>query len=214
MTQPFDALLVATRNRGKLSELSAMLQPLGVRVLSLDDVPALAEVVEDRDSFEGNASKKAIETCRATGLPTVADDSGLCVDALGGAPGVRSARYAGPTASDADNNQKLLAAMAEVPDARRSARFVAVIALCLPARNAEDRADHTVTFRGSVEGTVLRAPRGTGGFGYDPLFAPHPDPGAEPRAMAELSPAEKHRISHRGRAMRQLLTHLRSQLNA
>lgn len=195
-------LLIATRNRGKLAELQTLLRPLGVEVLSLNHVPAVPEVIEDGNTFEDNARKKARETCLATGLATVADDSGLCVDALAGAPGVYSARYAGPDASDADNNRKLLKALRDTPEAARGAHFMSVVALCVP----DEAGQEIVTFTGSVSGRILSAARGAGGFGYDPLFVPT----GEHRAMAELTPSEKHAISHRGRAMRHLLTHLQA----
>ena len=201
MTRP---LVFATRNKGKLVELRALLP--GVDVRSLDetghDVP---EVVEDADTFAGNASKKAREVARATGCPALADDSGLEVDALGGAPGVWSARYAGEPANDAANNAKLLAALAGVPPERRTARFRAVLALADPAGPLGDR---VITADGACEGVILDAPRGTGGFGYDPLFFA-PELG---QTFAEAGVGPKSDLSHRARAMQamrpQLLAYL------
>jgi XTP/dITP diphosphohydrolase len=191
-------LVFATRNKGKLVELRDLLP--GVAVLSIDEAAqrigrAIPEVDEDADTFEGNATKKAREVSAATGLPALADDSGLEVDALGGAPGVISARYAGPAANDAANNAKLLAALAGVPPERRTARFHAVLAL---ADIAGPLGDQVLTAHGTCEGIVLDAPRGTGGFGYDPLFL-MPELG---QTFAELGVGTKSDLSHRARAMR------------
>lgn len=194
MTRP---LVFATRNPGKLVELRRLLP--GLDVLDVDEAArrigrAIPEVEEDADTFAGNAIKKAREVAAATGLPALADDSGLEVDALGGAPGVWSARYAGPGADAAANNAKLLAALAGIPAAQRTARFRAVLAL---ADVAGALGDAVITADGVCEGAILDAPRGTGGFGYDPLFwLP-----ARGVSMAELAPAEKSQISHRGLAM-------------
>lgn len=201
MTRP---LVFATRNKGKLVELRALLP--GVVVRSLDELDhAVPEVVEDQDTFAGNASKKAREVARATGCPALADDSGLEVDALGGAPGVWSARYAGEPSNDAANNAKLLAALAGVPPERRTARFRAVLALADPAGPLGDR---VITADGACEGVILDAPRGTGGFGYDPLFFA-PELG---QTFAEAGVGPKSDLSHRARAMRamrqQLLAYL------
>ena len=179
-------LLLATRNAGKLRELRARVQ--GMDVLSLDDVPPMPEVEETEDTLEGNARLKALAAAAATSLWTVADDSGLFVDALGGAPGVRSARYA--QGSDADRIQVLLKAMEEVGDGERGAAFRCVLALASP--------EGVVRFaRGECRGRILGAPRGAGGFGYDPLFLV-PELG---RTMAEISLEEKGRVSHRARAL-------------
>lgn len=190
-------LLVATRNAGKLKEIRRLLADRGISVLSLADFPELPEVVEDGDTFADNARKKAFETARRTGLPTLADDSGLAVEALDGAPGVRSARYAGEHATDAMNNRKLLAAMRDIPAGRRQAAFLCAMALC--TAEGECR-----LFAGRVEGEILPQPRGAEGFGYDPLFLV-PEYGL---TMAELSVEIKNRISHRGQALRQALAHL------
>jgi XTP/dITP diphosphohydrolase len=179
-------LLVATRNAGKLREVRARVQ--GLEVVSLDDVAPMPEVEETEDTLEGNARLKALAGARGTGLWTVSDDSGLFVDALGGAPGVRSARYIPGT--DADRNEALLRAMEGVPDAERGAAFRCVLALASPGGEVRFA-------QGECRGSVLRAPRGTGGFGYDPVFLV-----AElGRTMAELELAEKGRISHRARAL-------------
>jgi XTP/dITP diphosphohydrolase len=197
-------LVFATRNQGKLVELRQLLP--GVDVLSIDEATArigkdIPEVVEDGDTFVANAIKKAREVSAATGLPALADDSGLEVDALGGAPGVYSARYAGEGAGDAANNAKLLAALAGVPADRRTARFRAALALADvagPLGAAVETAD------GVCEGVVLAEARGTGGFGYDPLFF-SPDLGM---TFAEAGLGPKGDLSHRARAMRTLAPRL------
>jgi len=189
-------LVFATRNPGKLSELRQLLSELGgaIEVLSASDL-ALPDVVEDADTFAGNAAKKALSASRETGLPALADDSGLEVDALGGAPGVHSARYAGPEQDDRRNNDKLLAAMARVPPQRRAARFRSALAL---ADTAGALGQRVLTSEGACEGLILEAPRGTGGFGYDPLFFA-PELGM---TFAEAGIGPKNHLSHRARAMR------------
>ena len=190
-------LVFATRNKGKLVELRQLLP--GVDVLSIDEAAQrlgieIPEVVEDADTFAGNAIKKAREVSLITKLPALADDSGLEVDALGGAPGVYSARYAGEHAGDAANNAKLLAALTGVPADQRTARFRAVLALSdvLGPLGTEN-----ITADGVCEGTLLDAPRGTGGFGYDPLFL-FPELG---QTFAELGVGTKGDLSHRAKAM-------------
>lgn len=168
-------------------------------LVSPDDFPGCQEVEETEESFEGNALKKALAVAAFTGLPALADDSGLEVDALGGAPGVRSARYAGEGASDAENVEKLLHEMRGVPDEKRGARFVCVIALAQPDGRAE-------IFRGGVEGRIGGTPAGIGGFGYDPVFYPE----GHGRTFAEMSPKEKDSMSHRGRALGKLRAYLPS----
>jgi len=190
-------LVFATRNKGKLVELRQLLP--GVDVLSVDEAAArigrpIPDVVEDADTFVGNASKKAREVARATGLPALADDSGLEVDALDGAPGVYSARYAGEHAGDAANNAKLLATLAGVPAARRTARFRASLVL---ADTAGALGAEVITADGVCEGVILDAQRGTGGFGYDPLFFVT----ERGKTFAELDVAAKSELSHRARAM-------------
>jgi len=198
-------LVFATRNRGKLVELRQLLH--GVEVLDVAEAEArcglaIPEVEEDAATFAGNAIKKAREVSAVTGLPSLADDSGLEVDALAGAPGVFSARYAGASADDAANNAKLLAALAGV--ARRTARFRAVLAFA-DARGP--LGTEVLTADGVCEGVILEAPRGTGGFGYDPLFEL-----PSGQTMAELDHATKGTLSHRGRAMRAIEPRLRAYL--
>ncbi len=198
------ALVVATQNRGKLDELRALLAPLGVEVLSPQDVTKREiNVVEDGETFDANAKKKAETVAGITMMLTVADDSGLEVDALGGAPGVRSARFAGERATDAENNAALLEALdmldadqAAVGASTYKARFRCVLALVDPfLRNGEP-----FLVEGTCEGAIARTPRGSGGFGYDPLFLV----AGTDKTMAELSDEEKNRISHRGRAFEKL----------
>jgi len=199
-------LVFASRNEGKVDEMRALLHGVPIVLLTLDQAGVEFTVVEDQPTFEGNARKKSEEVCRATGLPTLADDSGLEVDLLDGAPGVRSARYAGEKATDAQNNARLLAALAaasaERPDAPRTARFRCCLALSFSASGPMVR---TFVETGSCEGEILRAPRGDGGFGYDPLFFV-PETG---KTLAEMTMAEKNRVSHRGRAMRHMAERLR-----
>ena len=192
-------LVFATRNQGKLVELRQLLPDL--EVIELDTASGrpgrdIAEVIEDADTFAGNATKKAREISAATGLPALADDSGLEVDALDGAPGVYSARYAGH-GDDAANNTKLLAALTGVPAARRTARFRATLAL---ADVTGPLGDQTILADGVCEGVILESARGTGGFGYDPLFL-FPALG---QTFAELGVGTKSDLSHRARAMREL----------
>lgn len=184
-------IVLATRNQGKVRELREMLKDFPVEIRSLADFGPLPEVVEDGATFDDNAYKKAIFTAKALGLPAISDDSGLVVAALDGAPGVHSARYAGPQATDADNIAKLLQAMEGVAD--RRAAFECVISLAVPSGPA-------LTYEGRCEGEIAAAPQGEGGFGYDPVFF-YPPLG---RTFAEISPAEKNQISHRGQAISQL----------
>jgi XTP/dITP diphosphohydrolase len=187
-------LVLATRNAAKLEELRRILAPLvAVEVIGLDDVPPYEEVPETGATFEENALIKAREAVLRTGLPAVADDSGLTVAALNGMPGVLSARWAGSAASDAANLRLVLEQIADVPDDRRAATFECAAVLVTPS-GAEQ------VVRGTMSGTLLRAPRGSNGFGYDPIFVPDGDT----RTTAEMTPAEKDAISHRGRAFRTL----------
>lgn len=183
-------LLIATRNKGKLQELEDLLRPLGIEVLSLDDLPPIPEIIEDGNNFEENALKKARETSKYTGYTCLADDSGLVVDILKGLPGIYSARFAGSHANDEDNNKKLLELMADVEYSKRTAHFVCVIAIC-------DKNGNFATVEGKCTGKINQVPRGQGGFGYDPLFIPE----GYAVSFAELSRAEKHKISHRGQAL-------------
>lgn len=198
MTQ---TLLIATRNQKKKKELQAILRGFDVQLLSLDDLPPLPEVEEDGATFEENAIKKALTVARQSNMLTLADDSGLVVDALQGAPGVFSARYAGPEANDEKNNQKLLQALEQTEDKARTARFVCVIALASPQGEVK-------TVKGSCEGRIARTRSGAGGFGYDPLFIPD---GFE-QSFAELSSEIKNRISHRGIALNKIKPVLDEQL--
>ncbi len=195
-------MLLASRNAKKLAELQRILAGHTPRltVVGLDAVPPYDEPVEDQPSFEGNALLKARAGLAATGLPTVADDSGLCVDALNGMPGVLSARWAGPPKSDARNNELLLAQLADVPDERRTARFECAIAYCGPG-------GFEIVEHGVMSGRIIRELRGDGGFGYDVLFVAD-EHAADGRTSAELSVAEKDLISHRGRALRALAPRL------
>jgi XTP/dITP diphosphohydrolase len=188
-------LLFATGNAGKLRELRALVGD-AVEVVSLKDLPPVPEPVEDGDTFEANAVKKAREYSLATGLPALADDSGLCVDALDGRPGVYSARYA--PGDDKARYEKLLEELSDVPDAKRTASFRCTLALVTGA--GEVRVEE-----GRCEGVILRAPKGTHGFGYDPVFQVEGQGG---RSMAELSPEEKARVSHRARAFELMRRHL------
>jgi XTP/dITP diphosphohydrolase len=193
-----DVVVLATRNPGKLRELDRILGQAGghVRLAGLGDFPGAPDVPETGATFEANALLKARAIARHTGLPAVADDSGLCVDALGGMPGVFSARWAGRHGDDQANLELVLAQVADVPECRLGARFVCAAALVLPcARPGE----WVVT--GQVEGRLVRVPRGSGGFGYDPIFLPH----GHRQTTAEMTPEAKDAISHRGRAFRALV---------
>ncbi|NRD50463.1 RdgB/HAM1 family non-canonical purine NTP pyrophosphatase [Corallococcus exiguus] len=189
-------LLFATGNAGKLRELRALVGD-SVEVVSLKDLPPVPEPVEDGATFEENAVKKAREYSEATGLPALADDSGLCVDALDGQPGVLSARYA--PGDDKARYEKLLTELADVPDEKRTASFRCALAL------VTGKGDEARVEVGRCEGVILRAPKGTNGFGYDPMFQVEGEGG---RSMAELAPEEKSRVSHRARAFQLMRRHL------
>ncbi|RSM36888.1 non-canonical purine NTP pyrophosphatase, RdgB/HAM1 family [Amycolatopsis balhimycina DSM 5908] len=194
-------LLLATRNAKKLGELRRILAAegiSGIEVLGLADVPSFPEAPETAPDFEGNAVAKARDAVAACGLPAIADDSGLAVDALNGMPGVLSARWSGRHGDDEANLDLVLGQLRDVPDERRGAQFVCAAALVLPS------GEETVV-RGEWRGTLVRERRGTNGFGYDPIF--RPDGGS--RTSAEMEPAEKDAASHRGRALRALLPALR-----
>jgi XTP/dITP diphosphohydrolase len=188
-------VFVASRNTKKIQEMERILAPLvpDVAVVGLDDVAFYSEPVEDAPTFEGNALIKARAGLLATGLPSVADDSGLCVDALNGMPGVLSARWSGPPKSDSRNNQLLLDQLAEVPDARRGAHFTCAVAFVWEGGER--------VVEGRMEGRIVRAVRGSGGFGYDVLFEADDRPGL---TTAELSQQDKDAISHRGKALREI----------
>ncbi len=187
-------LLVATGNAGKLKEIRALLEGCHIEIVGLDQLDNPPEVIEDGDTFADNACKKAREMATFSGLLTLADDSGLAVDALDGAPGVHSARYAGVQGDDEANNRKLLKEMAAVADPDRKAAFHCVMALAWPDGRCQ-------TFTGKISGVLLREKRGAGGFGYDPLFLV-PEYG---KTTAELPLDIKNRISHRGAALRQVV---------
>lgn len=205
-------LVLATRNAHKVGELRDILADVLGRIdhelVGVEEFPDVADVVESGVTFEANALLKAVAVAEATGLPALADDSGLAVDVLGGSPGVFSARWSGPLGEaaglekDEANNALLLGQLADVPDEHRAAGFVCAAALVLPD-------GRQVVRHGTVTGMLGRAPRGTGGFGYDPLLV-LPDG----RTLAELEPAEKHAISHRGEAFRALAADLEQLLGA
>jgi XTP/dITP diphosphohydrolase len=187
---PFDTLLIATSSPGKLREVLAILAGLPVKLSTLADHPGLPAAVEDADTFEGNAELKALHYARLTHLWTLADDSGLEVDALGGAPGVRSARFAGPVRDDAANNTKLITQLSGIAVEERTARFRCAVTLATPTEVMATRS-------GKIEGVIVDEPRGENGFGYDPhFFVPQ-------RGMttAEMPPEVKNSISHRARAL-------------
>lgn len=195
-------LLVASRNVKKLQEMCRIIERAGIEgvtAVGLDEVPPFEEAPETGATFEDNAVAKARDAVAATGLPTVADDSGISVDALNGMPGVLSARWAGSARSDRANMELVLEQVADVPDERLGAAFVCATALVLT--NGTE-----IVVRGVWPGTLVRKPRGTNGFGYDPIFVPE----GETRTSAELLTEEKDAISHRGRALSLLLPHLRS----
>ena len=197
---PEATVVVATGNAHKVVEIEAILAPVmpGVRFVALGQLGDFPDPVEDGETFHDNALIKARAAQRECGLPmAVADDSGLCVDALGGEPGIFSARWAGVHGDDEANNRKLRERMADVADDGRTARFHSSVVLV--------RGDEVLSGEGDCEGRVGREPRGTNGFGYDPLFWPDETPG---RTMAELDPAEKNRVSHRFFALRDLASKL------
>jgi len=190
-------LIAATGNRGKLVEIREILGPHFDRILSQKEAGLFLDVEEDADAFAGNAMKKARAFCEATGMPAVADDSGLCVDALNGEPGVYSARYMGEGHTDAERSGFVLEKMKDVPEDRRSARFMCAAVIAFPDGTS-------VTAVGSCEGRIGYAPEGENGFGYDPIFIPE----GETRTFAQMTDEEKNAISHRGRAMRLLYERL------
>ena len=196
-------ILVATRSRHKLGELRDLLRPRRATLVTLDDLGIAEEAEETGASFAANAALKARFYARLSGLPTLADDSGLEVDALGGGPGVRTRRYAGEDATDEQNNAKLLAALAGLPPERRGARYRCVLALALPGRAGPRGGLPVVLARGTFSGRIAVAPRGSNGFGYDPIF----EPAAEPpggATVGEWPPERKQAVSHRARAARRM----------
>ena len=197
---PADVLVLATRNEGKLRELARILGS-HTKLVGLDAFPGAPDVPETGATFEANALLKARAIANYTKMPAVADDSGLCVDALNGMPGVLSARWAGRHGDDQANLELVLAQVADVPDARLGARFVSAAALVVPKGG-----ECVVT--GEVEGRLIRVPRGTGGFGYDPIFQPD----GFDLTTAEMTPEAKDAISHRGRAFRALAQYIQGRL--
>ncbi len=193
-------IVLATRNVHKGTEIAALLSDLGIKVRTLAEFPNAPRVIEDGNTCEANAVKKAVTIADYTGLPTVADDTELAVDALGGRPGIYAARYAGEQASYEDNWRKLLRELEGVPAARRTARFTTVTAVARPSTPEVDVA------RGILNGVIAELPAGTDGFGYDPVFVV-PDLG---KTLAQLTTAEKNRISHRAKAFAQLKEMIRS----
>lgn len=185
-------LLLATRNHKKKTEMQEILQGLDLSILTLEELPFFSEVEEDGKTFAENAIKKAVYTAKATKKACLADDSGLVVDVLGGKPGIYSARFAGESANDDENNRKLLKLMENVEEAQRTARFVCIIAISDIQGNVE-------TIEGICEGRIALKAAGIEGFGYDPLFIPQ----GYTQSFAELPSATKNRISHRGKALKQ-----------
>jgi XTP/dITP diphosphohydrolase len=192
-------IVLATRNKKKIEEIIRIASGLPVTILSLADYPNCPEVEEDKDTFEGNAVKKAVEIAECTGKIALADDSGLEVEALGGAPGVYSARYAGEAGDAEKNYEKLLSELTAVPDGKKGAQFVCCMALAYPDGEVK-------TFFGYARGKIGREPRGKKGFGYDPVFFPE----GYDKTFAEMSADEKDRLSHRGIALKKLFDFLRS----
>lgn len=188
-----EKIVIASRNKKKIEEIKRIIEGLNIELLSVDNFPNLEEVVEDGLTFQENALKKARYVCQQTGLPALADDSGLEVNALGGAPGVRSARYAGENATDEDNIRKLLEELEGIPLERRNARFVCCIALVFP-----DGKEYL--FWGYVRGKIAETARGIHGFGYDPVFIPE----GFQKTFAEMPSHEKDKISHRKEALDKL----------
>lgn len=195
-------LVLASGNKGKLNEFNTLLAPLNITVQSLADYPDMPETIEDGETFSENAIKKAREAAAFTGLPALADDSGLEVDYLNGQPGVYSARFAGEPKDDAANNRKLLELLKDVTREQRTARFRCVIAFCTPDGKVD-------TSDGTCEGYILEEEKGSGGFGYDPLFyVPKYS-----KTFAELEMAEKNKISHRGKALQGIVNILAERVN-
>ncbi len=189
--------VLASHNKKKIAEMRAILERFRIDIIGLDDFPGAPEPEETGATFEENARIKALSALEFTGLPAIADDSGLVVDALDGRPGVYSSRFAGPDADDAANNRLLLASLADTPPEARTARFVCVVALAMPDRGVR-------LFRGETEGTILTSPEGAGGFGYDPLFLSR----ELGQSFGRAEPAAKNRVSHRARALEQLCSAL------
>lgn len=199
-------LLLATRNKGKIEEFRRILEDIAagqIELVGLDQFPNLHDVDETGSTFEENALLKAREMCEASGIPAIADDSGLCVDYLNGDPGIFSARWAGSHGDDRANTAKVLASLADVPDEKRGAHFICVAALALP-----DGRTHVE--EGKFEGWILREPIGDQGFGYDPIFRPD----GYAISSAQMSAEEKDAISHRGKSLRAIAPHVITLLNS
>lgn len=199
-------LLLATRNKGKIEEFRRILDAIApgeIELIGLDSFPDLHDVVEDGKTFEENALKKAREMCIASGIPAIADDSGLCVDFLNGDPGIYSARWAGSHGNDSANTEKILEQLKDVPDNQRGAHFTCVAALYLP-----DGRSHCE--EAQFKGSILRAPVGEHGFGYDPIFQPD----GYAISSAQMSAEEKDSISHRGKSLRAIAPHVITLLNS
>ena len=192
-----DTIVLATGNSHKIEEISSILKGLFLELKTLKDYPAIGEIIEDAPDFRGNALLKALAVMKHTGLPSLADDSGLEVDALGGAPGVISARFSGK--GDAANNELLLSKLSTIEDSFRTARFRCVIALAIPGAE-------TLFAEGRVEGRILNGLSGAKGFGYDPLFVPD----GYQESFAQMAFNEKNKISHRGRALNELKEKLKN----
>ncbi len=193
-----DRLLVATKNKGKISEIRALLKDIPTTLIPLSSFPHLPDVLEDGETFRENALKKARIIADSSGIVTLADDSGLSIDALDGRPGVLSARYGDQGATDAEKCARILMEMEQVPERLRTARFVCIIALVTP--QGEEK-----VFEGMCEGKIIRELRGTAGFGYDPIFY-YPDSGC---TFAEMDSETKNRVSHRGRALHEFRNYLK-----
>lgn|SRR5690625_992853 len=188
-----EKIMIASRNKGKIKEFTEFFRPYGIEVTSLVDFETIPDIEETGESFEENAKIKAEQVADIVRMPVLADDSGLTVDALDGAPGIYSARYAGEGSSDDENNEKLLEALRDVPKEKRTARFVCVLAISTPG-------EETVYYKGYCEGEIAFEAKGENGFGYDPVFIAK----GYDRTMAELSSEEKNAISHRRQAFKQL----------
>jgi XTP/dITP diphosphohydrolase len=195
-------LWIGTNNKKKRAELERILAPLGIRLRTPDELGRAFDPVEDQPDFAGNARVKAATLARLAGGVALADDSGLCVDALGGRPGVHSARYGGPGLDDRGRLLRLLDELRDVPDGQRTARFVCSLCVCGPDGRV------LAAIEDACAGTLLHAPQGQGGFGYDPIFVPVEFAGAADRTFAALDAATKDRLSHRGKALRRLAARL------
>ncbi|MCR4317274.1 MAG: RdgB/HAM1 family non-canonical purine NTP pyrophosphatase [Planctomycetes bacterium] len=205
----FSKILIATNNAHKIEEIRAILAGTGIEIVSPRELGVEVDPEETASTFKGNAIIKASEFSLAAGIPAFADDSGLCVDALEGAPGVYSSRYAFEGCTFEDNNNKLLDALKDVPEGKRNAKFVCVISLC-------DGRNLLSDFRGELSGSIAISPKGDNGFGYDPVFVPDFDKmrSRNTRTLAEMTKKEKNSISHRSNALKMFASYLRNQLHS